>query len=62
MEDKKINGIIEAILFAAGRPVKIEELILNLELNKEEIEKIIKQMQKEYESENRGIQIIKIDD
>ena len=44
MEDKKINGIIEAILFAAGRPVKIEELILNLELNKEEIEKIIKQM------------------
>ena len=62
MEDKKINGIIEAILFAAGRPVKIEELILNLELNKEEIEKIIKQMQKEYEPENRGIQIIKIDD
>ena len=61
MENKKIEGIIEAILFAAGRPVKIEEFILNLEINKEEIEKIIKQMQNDYEKENRGIELIKIE-
>ena len=59
---EKTKGIIEAILFSAGRPVKIQELILNLEIDKEEIEKIINQMQEEYKSEERGIQIIKIED
>lgn len=59
---KKTKGIIEAILFSAGRPVKIQELILNLEIDKEEIEKIINQMQEEYKSEERGIQIIKVED
>ena len=46
MNQEKIKGIIEAILFSAGRPVKIEEFILNLEINKEEIEKIIKECRK----------------
>ena len=59
---KKTKGIIEAILFSAGRPVKIQELILNLEIDKEEIEKIINQMQEEYKNEERGIQIIKVED
>lgn len=62
MELEKNKGIIEAILFAAGRPVKINELILNLELQKEDIEKLIEKMQEEYSKENRGIQIIKMDD
>ena len=61
MNQEKIKGIIEAMLFSAGRPVKIEELILNLEINKEEIEKIIKEMQKDYEKEERGIELIKIE-
>ena len=59
---EKTKGIIEAILFSAGRPVKIQELILNLEIDKEEIEKIINQMQEGYKSEERGIQIIKVED
>ena len=59
---KKTKVIIEAILFSAGRPVKIQELILNLEIDKEEIEKIINQMQEEYKNEERGIQIIKVED
>lgn len=62
MSQEKIKGIIEAILFSAGRPVKIEEFILNLEINKEEIKKIIKEMQKDYEKEERGIELIKIEE
>ena len=45
MEIQKIESIIEAILFAAGREVNIKELIMTLEMNKEEIENIILSMQ-----------------
>ena len=62
MEIEKIESIIEAILFASGRIVKINELILVLEKNKEEIEEIIKNMQEKYKEANRGIEIIKVED
>ena len=59
MEIQKIQEIIEAILFAAGRIVTEEELILALEIDKEQIGKIISNMQEGYKT--RGIEIIKID-
>lgn len=59
MEIEKAKSIIEAILFSAGRPVKQEELMLSLEMSKEQIEEIIKAMKKDYET--RGIEIIKIE-
>ena len=62
MEDNKIESIIEAILFAAGRTVEKKELVLSLEISEEEIDNIINKMQKEYENQNRGIEIIKIED
>lgn len=63
MEEQKTKAIIEAILFAAGRPVNIQELVMALEISKEEIEKNIKEMQEEENQESkRGIEIIKIDD
>ena len=61
MDIEKTKAIIEAILFAAGRVVKINELVLVLEKNEEEINKIIENMQEEYKTENRGIEIIKVD-
>ncbi len=61
MEINKLKSVIEAILFAAGRPVSIKELILSLELTQEDIENIIASMQEEYKQETRGIEIIKID-
>ena len=59
MNIKEIKAIIEAILFSAGRIVTEEELVLALELDKNQIEEIIKNMQEEYKE--RGIEIIKID-
>ena len=59
MEIEKIKSTIEAILFAAGRMVTVEELILALEIDKNQIETIIKSMQEEYKT--RGIEIIKIE-
>ena len=60
MEIKKIKAIIEAILFAAGRVISQEELVIALEIDKNQIEEIIKSMQEEFE-ETRGIEIIKVE-
>ncbi|MCI8640349.1 MAG: SMC-Scp complex subunit ScpB [Clostridia bacterium] len=62
MEIEKVKSIIEAILFAAGRPVSIKELIILFELPKEALENIILLMKEEYKETNRGIEIIKIED
>lgn len=62
MEIEKIKGIIESILFAAGRAVKISEFVSSLEVNQEDIVSIIENMRQEYEGQNRGIKIIKIED
>lgn len=61
MEIEKNKGIIEAILFAAGRIVTEEELMLGLELSKDDIHSIIQSMQEEYKKQNRGIEIIKVE-
>lgn len=58
----KTKGIIESILFAAGREVKINELMSALELSSEEVIDLIENMKLAYEREERGIQIININD
>ena len=62
MEIEKIKSIIEAILFAAGRQVTIKELMISLEMPKEDLENIIVSMQEDYKIKSRGIEIIKIED
>ena len=62
MDIDKIKGVIEAILFATGREVTKNELVLALEISEDDLEKIISSMQEEYKTENRGIEIIKLND
>ena len=62
MEIEKAKATIEAILFACGREVQIKELMSELELGKDELLSIIESMRHDYESENRGIEIIKVND
>ena len=59
MEIQKINETIEAILFAVGRMVTIEELVLALEIDKNQLEEIIENMKEDYKT--RGIELIKIE-
>ena len=61
MEIEKIKSVIEAILFAAGRVVNVNELVSALEVNSEDIINIIESMKQEFEEQNRGIQIIKVE-
>ena len=60
MDNQK--AIIEAILFAVGKEVSIEQLMMALELPKEEVELLLQEIQKE-KSENpqSGIEIIKLE-
>ena len=60
MEKEKIKAIIEAILFACGREVEIKELMSALEMSSKDIISVIEEMKQDYEKENRGIQIIKV--
>ena len=62
MEISQKKAIIEAILFSAGIPVKKSDLILALEISQEDIENLVENMQEEYKQENRGIEIIKMED
>ncbi len=62
MKTEKIQSIIESILFSTGRAVSIKQLQVLLEIPKNELETIINKMKQEYELENRGIELIKIDE
>ena len=59
MDTENIKRTIEAICFAAGRVVTIEELMLTFETSKDELDKIINEMQDEYKE--RGIELIKVE-
>ena len=61
MEIDKLKAIIEAMLFACGRPVEVKEFMANLELSAEDVENILQNMKLEFEAKSRGIEIIKVD-
>ncbi len=62
MEISKLKSIIEAILFSAGKQVPKKDLMLNLEITEENLDNIITNMQEEYKKDDRGIEIIRIED
>ena len=64
MNRSEIKSIIESIMFAYGEPISIKELnyAINEELSPKEIEYMLNLLKDEYEEQNRGIQIIKLED
>ena len=54
------KAIIEAILFSAGRQVEKKELMLALEVSENDLDTIISNMQENYKKEDRGIELIKV--
>ncbi len=64
MRRSQIKNIIEAILFSYAKPISIEELnmAINEELSPKEIEIMLYKLIDEYKENDRGIQIIRIED
>ena len=57
-----ICSALEAILFAAGEPVKLARLSLILETDEQELGSIAAELAQRYEREGRGMRILRLDD
>ncbi len=62
MEINQVKAAIEAILFTMGEAVELDRLSAALGHDKDTIRKIVHSMMDEYSVEERGIQIIELDD
>lgn len=62
MELNKSKAIIQSILFAAGREVKLNEIMSSLELGKDETMTIMESLISDLNEEKSGIEIVKIND
>lgn len=62
LELSKIEGIIEAILFTMGESVELKKIAATIEHDEATTRKIIHRMQDKYETVDRGIRIIELED
>lgn len=60
--EKQYEAIIEAILFTMGDAVEIEKIAHAIELDIKQTKKLLDDMAKRYEEEDRGIQLIELED
>ena len=64
LNQKDINyeAIVEGILFTMGEPVERSVLAMAMEIPEVAVETAVTNLQKTYEAENRGLQIIRLED
>ena len=62
MKFSKEQSIIESMLFAAGREITVKEITNILEISADDVEKIMMSMKAQYEENNSGIELIKVED
>ena len=60
IDEKK--AAVQAILFAAGREVKLNEIMSSLELGEEEAISILNSMASDFEEKKSGIKLIRMED
>lgn len=60
LEQKDIKSALEAILFAAGEPIGADRLCLALELDRNTVDELCKQLADEYSYERRGIRLLRL--
>lgn len=61
MKIEKIEAIVEAILFAMGESVELNRIAAAIEHDEKTTRKIIRNMMSKYQTEDRGIKIIELD-
>ena len=61
MELNYISGAVESILFASGEPIERKKLAEVLEIEVERVDMIVDDLRESYKNENRGIEILKLD-
>ncbi len=61
MDNKEIEGIIEAVLFATGDPVSLKDLCGVLGMKERDVLSVLRGMKDSYNYERRGIQLVEAD-
>ncbi len=61
MELKDTQHAIEAILFAAGEPVGVERMCMTLDLDRETVDELCRNLADQLSYEHRGIRVIQLD-
>ena len=62
MAIKDIESAVEGILFAAGEPIAADRLCAVLDLDRETVEAVIRNLADYYAYEKRGIRIVRLED
>lgn len=62
LSESSLKGAIEAVLFSMGESVEVSRIAEAIGRTSEETEKLIRQMENDYEAEDRGIRIIRLED
>jgi segregation and condensation protein B len=62
MEIEKLQGMIEAILFTMGDSVELSKIADAIQHDEDTTRRLIRNMMDQYDSDNRGIRIIELDD
>lgn len=55
------EAIIEAVLFTMGNSVELRQLAIAIDQSEKVTKRVVEQLQKRYQLENRGMQIIELD-
>lgn len=61
VEIRKLEGVIEAILFTMGESVELGKIASAIEHDEDTTRKIIRQMMVRYDEEDRGVRIIELE-
>lgn len=62
MEQQKAEGIIEAVLFTMGKSVPVVSLAELLELPEQKVWTILRDMQRSYKENGRGMMLLELED
>ena len=57
MNQDRMTGALEAVLFAAGEPVSVAELAQIMQLEKPQVWELLSVLKKAYEAESRGLML-----
>lgn len=60
--NSRYYSIVESLLFVSGNPLKINDIAFSLECSNDFMEKVVEEMMDLYKNEDRGLQLIKLND
>ena len=61
IDTKELSSAMEAILFAAGEAVDIKRICIALDLDRETVEIVLRQLGDSYSFDRRGIRLLRME-